>query len=121
MEVSSDKFRVASRRSRETSNIQHSTSNVESRRKDAVRAKNRINLRAQVCGFSVEPFIGKSEVARRLDRTVRAVERLIRLRAIPYYKFDWRVAFRWSEIQTHFAANFHVLPVSPSTSDTNHE
>ena len=58
--------------------------------------------------LAVEPFIDKREVARRMGRTVRAVDNLMRDGLIPYYRFDWRVAFRWSEIQAHLAQNCRV-------------
>lgn len=57
---------------------------------------------------AAEPFIGKAEVARRLGRTLRAVNKLMKRGRIPYYKFDWRVAFRWSEVQTHLAETCRV-------------
>jgi hypothetical protein len=55
-----------------------------------------------------EPYIDKQEVARRLRRSVRSVERMLRRGLLPHYKFDWQIAFRWSEIQTHFALTCRV-------------
>jgi excisionase family DNA binding protein len=55
-----------------------------------------------------EPFISKREVARRLERTPRTVEGLMRRGIIPYYKLGYRVAFRWSEIQEHLAQTCRV-------------
>ena len=56
----------------------------------------------------VEPYIDKGEVARRMGRTTRAVDNLMRRGLVPYYTFDWRVAFRWSEIQAHLARHCRV-------------
>jgi excisionase family DNA binding protein len=56
-----------------------------------------------------EPFISKREVARRLERTPRTVEGLMRRGIIPYYKLGYRVAFRWSEIQEHLAQTCRVF------------
>jgi hypothetical protein len=58
--------------------------------------------------LSVEPFINKREVARRMGRTTRGVELMMRRGIIPYYNFDWRCAFRWSEIQAHLAQTSRV-------------
>lgn len=58
--------------------------------------------------IAFEPYIDKHEVARRLGRTTRAVDNLVRRRAIPFYKFDWQVSFRWSEIQAHLARTSRV-------------
>lgn len=57
---------------------------------------------------AAEPFISKAEVARRLGRTLRTVDKLMKRGRIPYYKFDWRVAFRWSEVQAHLAETCRV-------------
>ena len=59
-------------------------------------------------GTDAEPYIGKAEVARRLGRTVRTVDKLMNKGRIPFYKFDWRVAFRWSEVQAHFSETCRV-------------
>jgi len=57
---------------------------------------------------TTEPFIDKREVARRMGRTVRAVDKMMRNGVLPYYKFDWQVAFRWSEIEVHLARTCRV-------------
>ena len=64
--------------------------------------------------LSVEPFINKREVARRMGRTTRGVELMMRRGIIPYYNFDWRCAFRWSEIQAHLAQTSRVCPEEPA-------
>lgn len=58
--------------------------------------------------LAVEPYIDKREVARRMGRTTRTVDSLMRRGLLPYYKFDWRVAFRWSEVQAHLADKCRV-------------
>lgn len=55
-----------------------------------------------------EPYINKREVAKRMGRTVRTVENMMRQGRIPYYRFDGRVSFRWSEIQSHLADTCRV-------------
>ena len=57
---------------------------------------------------AVEPYINKREVARRLNRTVRCVDNMMRRGMLPYYKLGYRVAFRWSEIQNHLAQTCRV-------------
>ena len=59
-------------------------------------------------GQAVEPFIKKPEVAKRLGRTVRTVDAMMRRGQIPYYKFGYAVAFRWSEITEHLAQTCRV-------------
>lgn len=56
----------------------------------------------------VEPFIKKPEVAKRLGRTVRTVDAMMRRGQLPYYKFGYSVAFRWSEITDHLAQTCRV-------------
>jgi len=57
---------------------------------------------------AVEPYINKKEVARRMGRTTRGVDKMMRRGLIPYYKFGYRVAYRWSEIQQHLAETCRV-------------
>ncbi len=59
-------------------------------------------------GQAVEPFIKKPEVAKRLGRTVRTVDAMMRRGQLPYYKFGYSVAFRWSEITNHLAQTCRV-------------
>ena len=59
--------------------------------------------------LAVEPYINKKEVARRLGRTTRGVDKMMRRGLIPYYKFGFRVAYRWSEITHHLAQTCRVL------------
>ena len=55
-----------------------------------------------------EGFIGKTEVARRLNKTVRTVDNWMARRILPYYKLGKTVAFRWSEIEAHLKENYRV-------------
>jgi predicted DNA-binding transcriptional regulator AlpA len=57
---------------------------------------------------ATEPYINKREVARRMGRTTRTVDNLMRRGLIPYYKLGYSVAFRWSEIQSHLAQTCRV-------------
>ena len=58
--------------------------------------------------IAVEPYINKREVAQRLGNTTRTVDNMMRRGMIPYYKLGYRVAFRWSEIQSHLAQTCRV-------------
>ena len=69
---------------------------------------------------AVEPYIGKGEVARRMGRTTRAVDNLMRRGLVPYYTFDWRVAFRWSEIQAQLAQTCRVSRGDEDHRTTDH-
>ena len=66
---------------------------------------------------AAEPYINKNAVAARLGRTPRAVNRLMQQKKIPFYKFDHRPAFRWSEVQAHLAQTSHIspAPADPAT------
>ena len=55
-----------------------------------------------------EGFIDKPEVAKRMQRTVRTVDNLMKRRLIPFYKIGRSVSFKWSEIETHLAATCRV-------------
>ena len=59
--------------------------------------------------IGVEPYINKRQVARRMGRTVRSVNNLMRRGMIPYYKLGHCVVFRWSEIQSHLAKTCRVV------------
>ena len=55
-----------------------------------------------------EAFINKPEVAKRMQRTVRTIDNLMKRRLIPFYKIGRSVSFRWSEIEAHLAATCRV-------------
>jgi excisionase family DNA binding protein len=48
-----------------------------------------------------EPFIAKPEVARRLGKEVRTVERWMHQGLVPYYRIGRSVSFKWSEVEAH--------------------
>jgi excisionase family DNA binding protein len=48
-----------------------------------------------------EVFIDKPEVAKRMKRTVRTIDNLMKRRLIPFYKIGRSVSFKWSEIESH--------------------
>jgi predicted DNA-binding transcriptional regulator AlpA len=56
----------------------------------------------------VEEFINKSEVARRLKKTVRCVDNWMSRGILPYYKIGRSVAFKWSEIEAALARTCRV-------------
>ena len=58
--------------------------------------------------LAVEPYIKKREVARRLERTPRTVENMMRDGKIPFYRIGNRVLFRWSEVQNHLTETCRI-------------
>jgi hypothetical protein len=62
---------------------------------------------------TVEGFIGKAELARRLGKTVRTVDAWMRRGILPYYKPDRCVLFRWPDVEQHIVRNYRVK--RPST------
>ena len=55
-----------------------------------------------------EGFIGKAEVARRLNKTLRTVDNWMLVGILPYYKIGRSVQFKWSEIESHLAQTCRV-------------
>ena len=55
---------------------------------------------------TAEAFIGKGEVARRLNRSLKTVNAWMKRGILPYYKLGHRVSFRWSEVVAHLQANY---------------
>ena len=55
-----------------------------------------------------EGFIGKTEVARRINKTVRTVDNWMARGILPYYRLGRTIAFRWSDIEAHMKANYRV-------------
>lgn len=55
-----------------------------------------------------EGFIGKTEVARRLNKTLRTVDNWMQRGILPYYKIGRSVEFKWSEIESHLAQTCRV-------------
>lgn len=58
---------------------------------------------------TVEEFIDKNEVARRLGKTLRTVDNWMERRLLPYYKIGRSVSFKWSEIEAHLAATCRMM------------
>jgi excisionase family DNA binding protein len=52
-----------------------------------------------VGAVAFEPFISKPEVAQRLGKEVRTVDRWMERGLLPYYKIGRSVAFKWSEVE----------------------
>ena len=59
-------------------------------------------------------FLSKHELARRLKRALRTVERWQRRRIIPYVKCGHAVMFNWADVVAHLQRNYRVCPQSPS-------
>lgn len=57
---------------------------------------------------TVEPFITKAELGRRLNRDVRTMTTWMRKGLIPYYKISHTVVFKWSEVEKQLAATCRV-------------
>ena len=57
----------------------------------------------------VEPFIDKKEAARRMGKSVRYLEGLMRRGVVPFYRIGgYSIAFRWSEVQEHLAKTCRI-------------
>ncbi len=65
-------------------------------------------IRSVAPAAPVESFIGKAEVARRLNRDVRTISHWMKAGLIPYYKISRSVGFRWSEVETVLRTRFRV-------------
>ena len=57
---------------------------------------------------TVEGYINKIEVAKRLNKKLRTVDNWMRRGLLPYYKIGRSVAFRWSEVETHLGQTCRV-------------
>ena len=57
---------------------------------------------------SPESYIGKPEVARRLNKTLRTVDNWMQRGLLPYYKIGRSVSFKWSDVETHLAKTCRV-------------
>ena len=55
-----------------------------------------------------EGFIGKTEVARRLNKTLRTVDNWMQRGLLPYYKIGRSVVFKWSDVETHLTQTCRV-------------
>jgi hypothetical protein len=61
-------------------------------------------------------FLSKHELALRLKRALRTVERWQKRRVIPYVKCGHAVMFNWADVVTHLQKNYRVCPQAPSAS-----
>ncbi len=57
---------------------------------------------------SVEEFIEKPEVMKRLGLSLRKLNDLMQRQRLPHYKLGRAVRFRWSEIERHLADSCRV-------------
>jgi excisionase family DNA binding protein len=57
---------------------------------------------------TADGFIGKTEVARRLNKTLRTVDNWMKRGLLPYYKIGRSVSFKWSDVETHLKASCRV-------------
>lgn len=55
-----------------------------------------------------EGFINKTEVAKRLNKTLRTVDNWMKRGLLPYYKIGRSVVFKWSDVEAHLAQSFRV-------------
>jgi excisionase family DNA binding protein len=59
-------------------------------------------------GAVFEVFITKREVARRLNKDVRTVDKWMQRGILPYYKIGRSVNFKWSEVEVALARTCRV-------------
>jgi excisionase family DNA binding protein len=55
-----------------------------------------------------EGFIGKAEVAQRLNKTLRTVDNWMQRGLLPYFKIGRSVVFKWSDVEAHLAQTCRV-------------
>ena len=55
-----------------------------------------------------EGFIGKTEDARRLNKTIRTVDNWMQRGLLPYYKIGRSVEFKWSDVESHLQQTCRV-------------
>jgi excisionase family DNA binding protein len=56
-----------------------------------------------------EPYINKTEVARRLGKEVRTIDNWMRQGQIPYFKIGRSVNFKWSDVDAFMRDRFRVV------------
>ena len=57
---------------------------------------------------AAEGFIGKPEIARRLNKTIRTVDNWMSRGILPYYKIGRSVEFKWSDVESHLTKTCRV-------------
>ncbi|HEY5912880.1 MAG TPA: helix-turn-helix domain-containing protein [Verrucomicrobiae bacterium] len=68
-----------------------------------------------------EEFITKEEVAHRLKKTKRTVEKWQRCGVIPFYKVGNAIFYRWSDIVVHLQRHFRFCrPAAPLPEPQHH-
>ena len=67
----------------------------------------RANLTGQPLA-TPEGFIGKTEVAQRLNKTLRTVDNWMQRGLLPYYKIGRSVVFKWSDVESHLTQTCRV-------------
>ncbi len=55
-----------------------------------------------------EPFIGKAEVARRIGKSERTVEKWMKREVMPYYKIGRSVSLKWTEVESALVKYRHL-------------
>ena len=71
-------------------------------------------------GQEPERHLSKLDLAHRLKRGVRTIERWMDRGTIPYYKTGRRVTFLYSEVKDALRGKFLVLPTSSSKRRRSH-
>ncbi|MCP5523716.1 MAG: helix-turn-helix domain-containing protein [Verrucomicrobiales bacterium] len=64
-------------------------------------------------GGGFEPFLDRQEVAQRFRVGAKVLSEWIRAGAIPHYRIENIVRFRWSEIEGHLKRSCRVPPLPP--------
>jgi len=62
----------------------------------------------QIITTTREGYITKDEVARRMKKTTRTVEKWQKRGIIPFVKCGHAVLFDWADVQRHLEANYRV-------------
>jgi len=65
---------------------------------------------AETAALQPQEFLSKHELAQRLKRALRTVERWQRQGIIPYVKCGHAVMFNWPDVVAHLEKNFRVCP-----------
>ena len=67
----------------------------------AIRALANPKMIPAILAPPVETLIDKLEVARRLNKGARTIDRWMKRRILPFYKTGRSVSFKWSEVEAH--------------------
>jgi predicted DNA-binding transcriptional regulator AlpA len=58
--------------------------------------------------LAYEPYIDKPECARRIGKSLRALDSYMALGVVPFYKLGRSVVFKWSEVDAYIRDHFRV-------------